>query len=111
MSLTFSSPVPALKSRRLRLGMSQLQVAKVTGKTQSQIARIEKGVVDPRISTLMQISRSLGVELIAVPTRLVAAVEYLLSEYEQGKVSTSPRSTRLVGNHPENPKQEEAANE
>jgi transcriptional regulator with XRE-family HTH domain len=88
-----------IKDRRLKLGMSQAQVANLTGKTQSQIARLEQGLGDPRISSVVQVSRSLGTEMVAVPIRLMPAVRQLLAEHETA--SLSPRPARLVGNDPE----------
>lgn len=89
----------ALRSRRTRLGLSQTKVAELTGKTQSQIARLECGLGDPRISSVVQVYRSLGTELVAIPIRLLPAVRHLIAEHEPG--SLPPRSAKLVGNDPE----------
>jgi transcriptional regulator with XRE-family HTH domain len=88
-----------LRARRTKLGLSQAKVAELTGKTQSQIARLERGLGDPRISSVVQVSRSLGMELVAIPIRLLPAVRHLLAEHELGSVP--PRSAKLVGNDPE----------
>ena len=90
----------AIRDRRIKLRLSQAKIAELTGKTQSQIARLERGLGDPRISSVVQVSRSLGTELVAIPIRLLPAVRHLLAEHEQG--SLPPRSARLVGNDPEN---------
>jgi len=89
----------ALRSRRTKLGLSQAKVAELAGKTQSQIARMERGLGDPRISSVVQVSRSLGTELVAIPIRLLPAIRHLLAEHEPG--SLPPRSAKLVGNDPE----------
>jgi len=95
-----------LRARRRLLGMSQAEVAVATGKTQPQIARMEAGVGDARLSGLVQVSRSLGVELVAVPIQLLPAVRHLIAEYEQdGSVG---KRGRLVGNDPEDAKDAEA---
>jgi transcriptional regulator with XRE-family HTH domain len=88
-----------LRDRRRKLGLSQAKVAVLTGKTQSQIARLENGLGDSRISSVVQVSRSLGTELVAIPIRLLPAIRHLLGEHEQG--SLPPRSAKLVGNDPE----------
>jgi transcriptional regulator with XRE-family HTH domain len=88
-----------LRDRRRKLGLSQAKVAVLTGKTQSQIARLENGLGDSRISSVVQVSRSLGTELVAIPIRLLPAIRHLLAEHEQG--SLPPRSAKLVGNDPE----------
>jgi transcriptional regulator with XRE-family HTH domain len=90
----------AIRDRRIKLRLSQAKIAELTGKTQSQIARLERGLGDPRITSVVQVSRSLGTELVAIPIRLLPAVRHLLAEHEQG--SLPPRSARLVGNDPEN---------
>jgi transcriptional regulator with XRE-family HTH domain len=88
-----------IRDRRMRLHLSQAEVAELTGKTQSQIARLESDLVDPRISSVVQVYRSLGLELVAIPIRLLPAVRHLVAEHEQG--SLPPRSAKLVGNDPE----------
>jgi len=49
-------PTPSdLKKRRIKLGLTQSELAKGAGVSQSLIARIESGNVDPRLSTLQKI--------------------------------------------------------
>jgi transcriptional regulator with XRE-family HTH domain len=48
---------------RRQKGITQTQLAESCETTQQQIAKIESGVVDPRLSTLRRIARSLGCEL------------------------------------------------
>jgi transcriptional regulator with XRE-family HTH domain len=96
-----------IRDRRIKLGLSQAKVAERTGKTQSQIARLERGLGDPRISSVVQVSRGLGTELVAIPISLLPVVKHLLAEHDQG--SLPQRSARLVGNDPEDV--EEAGNE
>jgi predicted transcriptional regulator len=64
-------PTPKeLKARREMLGIKQTELAKAAGISQSMIARIEAGTVDPRISTLSKIVRVLNN---AVKNRVTAA--------------------------------------
>lgn len=44
---------------RARLGITQVELAKLAGVTQAYIAKIEAGTTDPRISTLERISKAL----------------------------------------------------
>ena len=88
-----------LRARRKQLKLSQAQVAVLAGKVQSQIARLESGLEDPRLSSIVQVSRSLRMELIAVPVRLLPAVQHLIEQH-QGRTDSAIR-TRLVGNEPE----------
>lgn len=49
-------PTPAeLREKRLRMGLKQAEVARMAGISQSMVARIEAGSVDPRVSTLARI--------------------------------------------------------
>jgi transcriptional regulator with XRE-family HTH domain len=80
------------------LGMSQSRVAELTGKEQSQIARMESGHANPSFLNASQVLRSLGVELVAVPVRLLPAVRHLIDAAEG---LSPPIKTRLVGNDPE----------
>ncbi|MDN7023443.1 CBS domain-containing protein [Methanoculleus sp. FWC-SCC1] len=49
-------PTPAeLKAKRMQLGLKQADVARLAGISQSMVARIEAGSVDPRTSTLIKI--------------------------------------------------------
>ena len=44
-----------IKKLRKKVGLTQTELAKLAGVSQSLIARIEKGTVDPRLSTLKKI--------------------------------------------------------
>ncbi|MCP1661953.1 MAG: CBS domain-containing protein [Methanocalculus sp. MSAO_Arc1] len=44
-----------IRSARRRLGMTQADLARRSGISQSMVARIERGSVDPRVSTLQRI--------------------------------------------------------
>lgn len=51
-----SLPTPEdIKKLRKKVGLTQTELAKLAGVSQSLIARIEKGTVDPRLSTLRRI--------------------------------------------------------
>ncbi|MHB9302989.1 CBS domain-containing protein [Thermofilum pendens] len=55
-------PIPSpeeLRLLRLRAGLTQVELAQRAGVSQSLIARIEAGKVNPRVSTLMKIYRAL----------------------------------------------------
>lgn len=51
-----------LKQRRERLGLKQVDVARLAGLSQSMVARIESGTVDPRVSTLNKVISVLNEE-------------------------------------------------
>ncbi|MEM1657789.1 MAG: CBS domain-containing protein, partial [Candidatus Jordarchaeales archaeon] len=57
----FYLPSPEdLKQARKRLGITQEELARMAGVSQSLIARIESGSVDPRLSTLRKIVNALS---------------------------------------------------
>jgi ribosome-binding protein aMBF1 (putative translation factor) len=55
--------VRELADRRERLGLSQTVVAARMGTSQSALARLESGDIDPRISTVERYALALGEEL------------------------------------------------
>lgn len=78
--------------------MSQSQLGHMLRMPQSQIARIEQGNRDVRLSTLLELARALGLEPMLVPKQLVPAVQYMISEKREGANRAVPK---LVGNEPE----------
>jgi transcriptional regulator with XRE-family HTH domain len=59
----FASIAEQVATRRRALGLSQLDLARLTGTTQSAIARLESGQRPPRIDTLLRIASALDAEL------------------------------------------------
>jgi transcriptional regulator with XRE-family HTH domain len=53
----------ALTARRLKLGLTQTEVAARMGTSQSAVARIESGDADVRLSTLERYAAALGHEI------------------------------------------------
>lgn len=64
----------ALKDARLKKGLSQRSLGKKAGIHQSHLSKIEAGVVDLQISSLIELSRALELELMLIPRRFVPAV-------------------------------------
>jgi DNA-binding XRE family transcriptional regulator len=52
-----------LAARRVELGLSQKIVAKQMGTTQPALARLERGEIDPKLSTLERYAEALGVSI------------------------------------------------
>jgi transcriptional regulator with XRE-family HTH domain len=99
-------PIPkslgrTLRERRRYLGMTQAKVAELTGKTQSQIARLEHGHGEPSFSSVVEVARSLGTELVAIPIRLLPAVRTLITSFDHEHRDRDGHHRRLVGNDPE----------
>jgi transcriptional regulator with XRE-family HTH domain len=57
-----------IREARLRAGLSQQELAAVSGKDRTVIARWEQGIVAPSIETLVELVRSCGFD---VPLELV----------------------------------------
>ncbi len=49
-----------IKPLRVKLGLTQAQLARLSGVTQAYIAKIEAGLADPKISTIERISNALA---------------------------------------------------
>jgi DNA-binding XRE family transcriptional regulator len=62
----YSSRSSSVALLRLQKGWSQAELAKRASTSQSYIARLELGNVDPQISTVIKIARALGVTIAAV---------------------------------------------
>ena len=60
----FSQIAKRVAARRQELGLSQQQLAELTGTTQSAIARLEAGGRPPRIDTLLKIAAALDCDLV-----------------------------------------------
>ena len=68
---TNSVAASAVMAARAASGLSQKQLAAITGIDQSDISKIERGVANPSVSTLERIAKALGGQLaisIAIPT-------------------------------------------
>jgi transcriptional regulator with XRE-family HTH domain len=59
----FAAIADQVAARRRELGLSQIELARLTGTTQSAIARLESGQRPPRIDTLLRIATALDAEL------------------------------------------------
>ena len=82
--------------------MSQADLGRLVRMPQAQIARIEHGATDPRLSTVMELVRALDLEPMLVPKHLVPAVHYMIApKLERSASSTSHSGPKLVGNEPE----------
>jgi ribosome-binding protein aMBF1 (putative translation factor) len=60
----FAQIADDVAARRVQQGLSQRELAELTGTTQSAIARLEAGGRPPRIDTLLRIAGALDCELV-----------------------------------------------
>lgn len=70
----------ALKAARERLGLSQRDLADAAGTDQARISKIESGDIDLRLSSLVDLTRSLGIELVLADRRHLPAIEAITDE-------------------------------
>ena len=79
--------VKALKTVRQSTGMSQRALAEKAGVLQTQISKIENGVTDFRLSTLVALARALELEVALVPRKVVSAVQSVIRASEPARIS------------------------
>lgn len=72
------SMVAGLIAARKSIGLTQAELAARAGLSRMTVQRIEAGDIDPRLSTLLEMARVLGMELMMVPGELRANVEGFL---------------------------------
>ncbi len=72
-----------LKAEREARGLSQRALGKLAGVPQSHISKIENGTVDLRLSSLIELARVLGLELMLVPRKALPAVKSIVRRIER----------------------------
>ena len=70
--------VSVLKAARDDKQLTQRELSRKVRLPQSQISKIEQGTVDLRLSSLVELSRALDLELMLVPRKLVPAVQSMI---------------------------------
>lgn len=66
------------RDARLASSMTQEQVAELAGISRPRYRDVETGVAAARVTTLINIARALGLEMMLVPQTMVPAVQALL---------------------------------
>lgn len=84
------SIIEQLKSKRLAQGMKQSELGGKLGLPQSHISKIEQEATDPRLSTVTDMARILGHELVIVPRLLVPKLNALLHGEEEDERRWQP---------------------
>lgn len=67
-----------LTSTRKAQKRTQAELAESAGLSRMTVQRMESGGLDPRLSSLHELARVMGLELVAVPTALRASVQVLI---------------------------------
>jgi transcriptional regulator with XRE-family HTH domain len=93
MKYTTDPIAKTLKNARKTKGLSQRAVGKLAGVPQSHISNIEKGTVDLRVSSLIELARALDLELTLVPRKSVSAVHSIVRSSRGGSLIDSSGSS------------------
>ncbi len=88
MKYSITNIAEKLKASREAKGLSQRELSRLAGVPQSHISKIESGNVDLRVSSLIELSRALGLELTLVPSNTLPAVNTII----QSSVRSSKKS-------------------
>ena len=96
MTYSLEHIVGVLKAAREEKGLSQRELSARAGVPQAHISKIENAAVDLKLSSLVELARVLGLELMLVPRSLVPAVQTIAASAD-GAVS-SPGETRRTMN-------------
>lgn len=79
---------------RVRLGMTQAQLASRCGMTQSHIANIENGKVDAQLTTMRRIFKAMHCRLVIAP-QPEASLEHIIEQ--QARKAAAKRVQRVAG--------------
>ena len=71
-----------LKRARLAASLTQEQIADMAGISRPRYRDIETGAAAARATTLMNIARALGLEMMLIPQAMVPAVKSLLRPHD-----------------------------
>lgn len=83
MKHTIEQITGKLKEVRKHKGLSQRELAAMAGVPQSHISKIERGDVDLRLSSLIEISRALDLEVSLVPRKNISAVQSIIRSTQE----------------------------
>lgn len=76
--------------------MAQHELAARTGMRQAHISRIENGLVDPKLSSVVNLARALGFELMLVPRRTLPAVIGVLRDVDRANEAAPAMAVDLL---------------
>jgi transcriptional regulator with XRE-family HTH domain len=96
MSYTTEYIAETLKAAREAKGLSQRDLSNRAGVPQSHISKIESGVVDLRLSSLISLARVLDLELALVPRKTMPAVRSIVRSSAQERAAADPRAYSVI---------------
>jgi transcriptional regulator with XRE-family HTH domain len=69
-----------MRDRRTAIGISQRALSTRSGLTQGHISQIETGMLEPGLSSFIDMARALDLEVVLVPKKLLPAVQGILRQ-------------------------------
>lgn len=93
MTYSLEHIVGTLKMAREGQGLSQRELSAMAGVPQAHISKIENASVDLKVSSLVELARVLGLEVMLVPRALVPAVQTITGS--AGKAGKTPAGKEL----------------
>lgn len=94
MSAGIEEIAASLREARIAKALTQKALGQRVGLPQSHISKIEKGAVDLKLSSLVEIARALGLEIKLVPRKALPAVEGAMRAH--GTTVETSRALRLL---------------
>ena len=79
-----------LKAARKGRKLSQRGLSKAVGMPQAQISKVENAAVDMKTSTLIELARTLDLEVMLVPRKYVPAVNSIIGSIGQETSEQAP---------------------
>lgn len=86
--------IEAIKNARKAKGLSQTSFGELIGVPQSHVSKIEKGGVDIKLSSLIQIARALDLEVKLVPKKALPAVESIVAGFPRDRTAPALSNIR-----------------
>jgi len=89
----------AIKAGRIAKNLTQRELGERVGIPQSHLSKIEKGSVDLKLSSLVEIARALDLEFKLVPRQALPAVESSVRAHDAGRESRRAAATLREQTH------------
>jgi len=86
-----------IRATREAMKMSQRELSARSGLTQSHISQIERGTMEPGLSSLVDVSRALDLEIVLAPKKLMPAIRNILESASATSDTLTSRQRKLVG--------------
>ncbi len=86
-----------IRATREAMDMSQRELSARSGLTQSHISQIERGTMEPGLSSLVEVARALDLEIVLAPKKLMPAIRNMLESVSAASGALTSDQRKLVG--------------